>query len=195
MAATYKFRGYTFNSEKELNEAKKEAEAIDYLKSKTNLEDDEIALKLYNKLIERHMISTPVGLDFLKDIRAKVLKSGIVTEKNLKPLPDITKPKRSLKKKKETTQVAVLTRQNTYLKITIFVLCLIIIGMFIIVLTGKLSPIRTVYEQQIQNEYSSWKQELIEKEKKVNDKIYFLEQQGIYFDESENTDTTENVHQ
>lgn len=186
MAATYNYKGHTFSSEKELDEAKKEAEAIEYLKSRTDFDDTAMVIKLYNKLIERKMISTPVGLDFLVDLRTRILKAGIVTEKDLKPLPDITKPKKVKRKpKKEVTMLVQLKKENTYLKVTVAALVAIIVGMFIIVLTGKLTPFRKVYEEQILNEYAGWQQELKEKEQIINDKIYFLEQNGIYYEKED----------
>lgn len=187
MAPTYTYKGHVFNSEAELADAKKENEAIEYLKSRTDLNDAEMVLKLYNKLIERKMISTPVGVDFLNDLRKTITSSGIITENKLKPVPEIKKSSKPKAKPKKNTSPLLLKlrRQNYVLKFLVLFLTVIVIGMFVIVLTGKLSPIRAVYEEQILNEYASWQQDLTKKEKEVNDKLYFLEQYGIYFEESD----------
>lgn len=192
MAPTYTYKGHVFNSEAELADAKKENEAIEYLKSRTDMNDAGMVLKLYNKLIERKLISTPIGVDFLNELRSNITASGIITENKLKPVPEIKKAAKVRQtKKKASPLVLKLRRQNYVLKLVVIILASLVIGMFIIVLTGKLSPIRAVYEEQILNEYSSWQQDLTKKEKEVNDKLYFLEQYGIYFEEdSENTENT-----
>lgn len=192
MAPTYTYKGHVFNSEAELADAKKENEAIEYLKSRTDMNDAGMVLKLYNKLIERKLISTPIGVDFLNELRSNITASGIITENKLKPVPEIKKAAKVRQTKKKTSPLVLkLRRQNYVLKLVVIILASLVIGMFIIVLTGKLSPIRAVYEEQILNEYSSWQQDLTKKEKEVNDKLYFLEQYGIYFEEdSENTENT-----
>ncbi len=192
MAPTYTYKGHVFNSEAELADAKKENEAIEYLKSRTDMNDAGMVLKLYNKLIERKLISTPIGVDFLNELRSNITASGIITENKLKPVPEIKKSAKVRQTKKKTSPLVLkLRRQNYVLKLVVIILASLVIGMFIIVLTGKLSPIRAVYEEQILNEYSSWQKDLTKKEKEVNDKLYFLEQYGIYFEEdSENTENT-----
>lgn len=196
MAPTYRFKGHTFYSEADFNEAKKEAEAIEYLKTKTDFENMEMVVKLYDRLIERKMISTTVGIDFLNELRTKISESGFITEDKLKPLPEVKKsvPQKVKKKKsKDISREAKLIRTNTFLVTIIIALVVIIAGMFVIVLTGKSSPLKSVYEEQVLNEYAAWKQELQQKEQEVNDKLFFLEQYGIYFETAPevNEDTKE----
>ena len=75
MSREYKFKGYTFYSEEELNEAKKENETIEYIKARTDLTNTETVVALYNKLIDRNVITTVVGQDFLKRLRGLALKN------------------------------------------------------------------------------------------------------------------------
>ncbi len=180
--AEYKYKGYTFFTEEEYREAKKEAEAIEYLKNRSDLSDPATAAKLHDRLIERRMVTTPVGIDFLKELRAVIVKNGFITEDKLKPLPDIKKPAKK-PKKKPPTKIQRLERAKALLRLVVFGLLVIIVGMFVIVLTGKSSPLRAVYEQQILDKYASWQEELDKKQAEINEKLYFLEQNGIYFEE------------
>ena len=55
-------------------------------------------------------------------------------------------------------------------------------------MTGTRSPLAIRYEEQIINKYSSWAQELKEKEKYLRDYVRQLEQQGITVPEWSETD-------
>ncbi len=186
MAKEYKYKGYTFFSEEDYNEAKKENETIEYIKAKTDLGHTETVISLYNKLIDRNLVSTVIGLDFLKRLRAIALKDDMTKESQLRELPEITINKRKTSGEKvKLTRVQKLQRENLGLKIIIIGLVVIIIGMFVIVLTGKSSPLKSVYEQEIINRYAGWKQELDEQQQWINNQLYFLEQNGVFYNETE----------
>ncbi len=182
MAKEYKFKGYTFYTEAEMLEAKKESEAIEYLKAKTDFNNLEVLVKLYNRTIDRKIIITPVGLDFLKDLRNRILKSEFVTEDKLMPLPDI---KKSKPVKPKLTKVQKLENTNRLLKLTVFLMSLLIVAMFIISIFGKNSPIAEVQEKKVLDRYAAWQQELDEREQKLNDILYYLEENGIKYPENQ----------
>ena len=184
MAREYKFKGYTFYSEEELNDAKKENETIEYIKSKTDLGKTETVIALYNRLIDRNVITTVVGLDFLKRLQGIALRDEMVNPSRLRELPAVTvsrKPKEIEKRK--LTPLQKVKRENLMLKIVILGLVIIVAGMFVIVLTGKSSPLKAVYEQEILNKYSSWQQKMDAQQEWINDRLDFLEQNGISYGE------------
>ena len=184
MAREYKFKGYTFYSEEDYNEAKKENETIEYIRSKTDLGRTGTVVALYNRMIDRNVVTTVIGLDFLKRLRAIALKDEMVDPKTLRDLPEITiSREKKAKEKKKLTKLQVLERQNLGLKVIIIGLVVIIVGMFVIVLTGKSSPLKAVYEEQVLDSYAGWKQELDEQQQWINEQMYFLEQNGIYYKE------------
>ncbi len=183
MEREYKYKGYSFYSKDDYLNAKKENEIIEYVKAKTNLTDTDKKIALYNKFVDRGTLKTVVGIDFLKSLRNDILKNELVKEEVLKPLPT-PESKRKIIRKPVLTHVQRLEKENVGLKIIIFGLVIIIIGMFVIVMTGKSSPLKSVYEEEIINKYAGWADELTAKEKKINDALYFLEQNGIYFDEN-----------
>ncbi len=184
MGKEYKFKGYTFYSEEEYNEAKKENETIEYIKARTDLSHTDTVIALYNKLIDRHVITTVIGLEFLKRLRGLALKDDMVSASKLRELPEVSVSKKKKDKEKEKlTKVQKLKMENTGLKIVIIGLLLIIAGMFVIVLTGKSSPLKSVYEKEILNKYAGWQQELDEQQEWINDRMHFLEQNGVFYGE------------
>ena len=185
MGKNITFQGHTFDDEKQLIAAKKEAEAVEYLRSKTDFGNMNNLRKLYDRILDRDMMETVVGIDFLKEIRGKLIESGMFKEDQIRPVPLLPEVKK-LKKRKETqkrsrerTLLERSEHQNTLLKVVCFFLSVLVIGMFVIVLTGKRSPLAIRYEEQIINKYATWATELQQKEEYLRDYVRKLEQQGI----------------
>lgn len=79
----YKVAGYSFLNTKDYNEAKREAESIDYIRTNTDLADSSKVLKLYNKLLDQKTMKTVVGYGFLKELQDAIIKQGVISEDNL----------------------------------------------------------------------------------------------------------------
>ena len=185
MENKYTFQGHTFDDEKQLIAAKKEAEAIEYLRSKTDFDNMNNLRKLYDRILDRNMMETVVGIAFLKEIRGKLIDSGMFTEEQLRPIPLLPEVKK-LKKRKEiqkrSREMTLLERseqKNTRLKIICFFLAVLVAGMFIITLTGTRSPWALSYEEQILNKYASWAEEIQSKEEYLREYVRMLEMEGI----------------
>ena len=185
MGDKYTFQGHTFDDEKQLIAAKKEAEAIEYLRSKTDFDNANNLRKLYDRILDRNMMETVIGIAFLKEIREKLIDSGMFTENQLRPVPLLPEVKKFKKRKeiqKRSREMTLLERseqKNTRLKIVCFFLVVLVIGMFIITLTGTRSPWALSYEEQILNKYASWAEEIQAKEEYLREYVRMLEQQGI----------------
>lgn len=185
MEKKFTFQGHTFDDEKQLIAAKKEAEAIEYLRSKTDFGNMNNLRKLYDRILDRNMMETVVGIAFLKEIRETLVGSGMFTEEQIRPIPLLPEVKK-LKKRKEiqkrSREMTLLERseqKNTRLKIICFFLIILVIGMFVITLTGTRSPWALRYEEQILNKYSAWAEEIRAKEDYLREYVRMLEQQGI----------------
>ena len=100
MGNKFTFQGHTFDDEKQLIAAKKEAEAIEYLRSKTDFGNMNNLRKLYDRILDRDMMETVVGIEFLKEIRATLVGSGMFTDEQLRPIPLLPEVKK-LKKRKD----------------------------------------------------------------------------------------------
>lgn len=182
MRREYKYRGHVFSTEKQLIEAKKEAEAIEYLRVKTDFNKPDVLIKLYNKLLDRNMMETEVGMDFLAELRQRILDSGMFKEEQVRPVPPIKKATEKFSKKKKSKEEQLISkyrRQNALLKICCLFAVVVIIGMFVILLTGRRSPLADKYEEEIQNKYGAWSDELTEREERLKEILFQLEQQGI----------------
>lgn len=185
MEKNFTFQGHTFNDEKQLLAAKKEAEAIEYLRSKTDFTNLNQLLNLYNRILDRDMMETVVGITFLEEIREILVNSGMFKEEQIRPVP-LPKEKKKEKKREEvrkrTREAIVLERNKKELlrwKIVCFFLSFLVVGMFVIVLTGARSPLAVRYEEDILNKYSSWAEELQKKEDILGEYLRQLEQAGI----------------
>ena len=185
MENKFTFQGHTFDDEKQWIAAKKEAEAIEYLRSKTDFSNMNNLMKLYNRILDRDMMETVIGIEFLKEIRNDLLGSGMFKEEQVRPVPLLPEVKKMKKRKaaqvrsKERTLLERSERQNTILKVVCTFLSIIVIGMFVMVLTGTRSPLAIRYEEQILNKYAAWAQELQEKETFLRNYARQLEQMGI----------------
>lgn len=185
MEKNFAFQGYTFEDEKQLLAAKKEAEAIEYLRSKTDFTNLNQLLNLYNRILDRDMMETAIGIAFLEEIRGILVNSGMFKEEQLRSVP-LPKEKKKEKKREEVrkrTREAILLEQNKKellrWKIVCFFLSFLVVGMFVIVLTGVRSPLAIRYEKDILNKYSSWAEELQKKEDLLGEYLRQLEQAGI----------------
>ena len=185
MENKFTFQGHTFDDEKQLLAAKKEAEAIEYLRSKTDFNNFNQLFNLYNRMLDRDMMETVVGIAFLKEIRETLINSGLFKEEQIRPLP-LPKEKKKEKKRaeirkrtKEATLLEQTKKEVTRWKIVSLFLGGLVVGMFVIVLTGERSPLAIRYETQILDKYSAWAQQLQEKEDTLGEYLRQLEQAGI----------------
>ncbi len=189
MDKKFTFMGHTFEDEKQLLLAKKEAEAIEYLRAKTDFNNGEMLIRLYHRIIDNKMMETEIGVDFLVEIRKRIIEMGIMKEEQLKDIPELkkrkAKKKAAEKKSMELLLIEKVKRQNAVLVVVCLFLSALVIGMFVILLTGKRSPLAIRYEEELVNKYASWAQELTQRENELNDRIAELRRQGILIYEEE----------
>lgn len=167
---TYTYQGFTFTSEAELNEAKKEAEVVSYIRSQADLGNTKTVVKLYNRLIEKGTLVTTLGIAFLQELRSRALESGVVAESSLKPLPQpITTEKLQEPKKisKDRKLMELYKRRCKNLTMVVVALCIVIVGLFVIRIFGTASPFKD-YEKKVLDEYAGWKDELTGKEEELH---------------------------
>jgi len=185
MEKKFTFQGHKFDDEKQLIIARKEAEAIAYLKERTDFNNLEQLMKLYNRVLDKNMMETIIGIEFLTEIRKKLVDSGLFLEEQIRPvplLPEARKMKKRAEEQRWSRDKMLLeqaNRQNTVLKIVCISLSALIVAMFVIALSGKRSPLAIRYEEQILNKYASWAEELNEREKMLREYIRQLEEAGI----------------
>lgn len=185
--------GYQFEDEKDYEDAVNEKKAVKYLEGQVNLNDTAKVLQLYNTLIAKNMFRTPIGLEYMRRLRASLQKSSIVKEE----LPYVRVPASSnqdgengagrgrndnTRYRAAQTKIKELEarcrkqhngRRNSV--ILNIILIIVIIAMFII--AGNSSTPNIVnYERVITDKYSSWKEELTDKEEELRLRERELEQ-------------------
>ena len=177
---TYTYQGFTFRTEAELTEAKKEAEVVAYIRAQADLGNVKTVVKLYNRLIEKGTLVTSLGISFLQELRSRAMESGLVAESSLHALPEPVKPEKLVAEKKPSKEKKLMEfykEKSKRLTFTVVVLSIVIVILFAIRLFGTASPF-TDYEQKVLNEYAGWKEELTEKEESLHE----WEKSLIYYD-------------
>lgn len=61
--------GFVFTEEAAAQKAYQEAESIQYVKNRIDMENPRMVLEMYHKLIAEHVFETPVGIMYLKELR------------------------------------------------------------------------------------------------------------------------------
>lgn len=167
---TYTYQGFTFRSEADLAEAKKEAEVVAYIRSQADLGNIKTVVKLYNRLIEKGTLGTELGIAFLKELRSRAMESGTVAESSLRELPTPQKEEKKpseMVKSKDRKLMELYKERSKRLTFAVVVLCIVIVILFAIRMFGTASPFAD-YEQKVLDEYAGWKEELTLREEELH---------------------------
>ena len=170
--------GYEFATKEEAQLAKDELNAIKYLSQKTNSKDPKQVYSLYNKIIERKLFSTHVGMNYLKNLQTFLYKSDEIPNDKIQPIPINTETQGEINIRRERSEfkselrdmsVKVAKYKNNFTRVMIInvVLIIIIIAMFVILNTSS-NPNIINYEVNIQNKYSQWQEQLQSQEESLN---------------------------
>lgn len=181
---SYRVGGYVFADEYDYKEAKKEEESVEYIKANANLTDLNKTIKLYNKLVERETFRTVIGLNFLKELRERILAEKILDENSL-PCIRVEKSGRSRPYSTAISREAEnrYKEQNENLKsklrslriinafLTLIIAAMILIAVFV------RDNSYTDIENEILNKYSAWADELDAREKALRQREAAIEQE------------------
>lgn len=170
---TYIVAGYEFETEGDANEASREEQNILHLKSKVDFTNTESMKALYQRLVDKQVFKTPVGLQFLAEFRDYLVGEAHVPEEEV-PSVKVEHKRGMTRLQKE--QLEYLQVENEQLKnrrkyyfITIGILAAIIVVMLAIAaLNPNVGYINT--ENKILNRYAEWEERLTERERKLNER-------------------------
>ncbi|MBQ4232031.1 MAG: hypothetical protein II699_02025 [Lachnospiraceae bacterium] len=173
---TFYVDGFSFSTREEYNLAVREQKNITSIRTKMDLSDKDSVLTIYKRLVSKNMLVTPIGVEFMRELRLKLINEFGVEETDIPNIKVERKETSSLAKKqnefthdqllKEVRELmSALKRRN----ILIVGLIVIIVGMFLIAFfapnTGYVG-----YEDRIISKYSEWEEELEAREAAVADK-------------------------
>ncbi len=171
----YYIDGYAFETKEEYNLAMREQRNIVSIKGRMNSQSKESVLMIYRKLVSKELLVTPIGLEFLRELRYSLINDFHMEATEL-PMIHVTAHKREEKKSKEEYTANQLMKENNKLKDTLFKLriftfglLIIIVGIFIMTATNPNSAYIDT-ENKIVNKYASWEEDLQQREKAVKDK-------------------------
>jgi hypothetical protein len=175
----YVVEGYTFYTEKDAELAKVEQQKKEYLHSRMDYEKPESVLRIYDKAVNDRIFKTPLGLDFLKELREYLLKCPDIPDEKVRAVPvtatfDNEVRERSAPAKKRVKPSDKKTKdtkgQALFISVMInIVLVIAIIAMFVITLNAD-QPNVLNYEKVLTDKYASWEQQLTERENAVREK-------------------------
>ena len=171
----YTISGFLFGSKEDVETANQELSAIQYIDKKIENKNGEIILSVYNAALEKRLFRTPIGYSYLHELQKRMLKQGILKEQ-IPAIPlyqvfnndyqEMIKPVRVVKRIKKKDEAKEKLRYSVIANVILISLVLIL---FIISFTGS-NPNILNYRQTIENEYSQWEQELIDREQVIRQK-------------------------
>lgn len=172
--------GYEFTSKEDAQIAKDELNAIKYVSSKTNIKDPKQVYSLYNKIIERKLFSTQIGMNYLKSLQTFLYKSSEIPNDKIQPIPINTDTQDEINKRRERSEfkselrdlsIKAARYKNNFTRVMIInvILVIIIVAMFIILNTSS-NPNIINYEVNLQNKYAQWQEQLQSQEQSLNAK-------------------------
>lgn len=175
----FDFQGYSFSSAKEMERAKKEAESIEYTRTKIDFKNRDKLKRLYDSFIDKKTFVTPVGINFMKEIYDELSMYSVQPIQTVPvyvPLDKLQKGPGKLTqdfvdvvKKKNAEQEEQMQIKLRNLRIINVFLILLIVAMFLVVLFGKNSPLQDA-EQRVLDKYASWEEQLKDREEAVTAK-------------------------
>lgn len=184
----YNVDGFLFEDEATAKLARKEEEGIRFIKERTALDNPEVVLRLYKKLLEQELFVTPVGVRFLTELQNILLTSVYIARDEIPPIPvkvvegatAETPAKAEEKVTQKPAEVAKKVNKKTNEKgdekykkpfyVALFfaiVFAISVLGMFAInAISGNNINIIN-YREQLLDEYSSWEAELKTEEERL----------------------------
>lgn len=180
--------GFLFEDEETAQLARKEEEGIRFIKERTALNNPEVVLKLYKKLLEQELFVTPVGVRFLTELQNILLTSLYIPREEIPAIPvkttEVPKTKETVAPVEQTVQGVAGKDYKKPFYVALFfaiVFAASIFGMFIInAISGNNVNIIN-YREQILDEYSSWEAELKTEEERLQRWEETLEQREEQF--------------
>lgn len=165
--------GYRFTDKSDYEYALKEYENLNTLKEKINVNDLNNLKGVYYKLIEKRYLKTPVGINFLHELKNYIEENDLSDE----ALPDVPVPQLGRKNRINVADADIVKLKEENKKLNnikkglitaVVALVAIVVGMFFIAATNDNAKYLN-YENKVLDKYSKWEEELKLKEKELKD--------------------------
>lgn len=166
--AAFVVSGYVFTDEETAKKAEKEIAGVAYTRNKLDMDNPGAVLAVYNKIIRSKMFSTPVGYEYLTELR-KYLKAspnvddGEILEIDFTPVIVRENTEKELKDTAGGDQIDRLRGGLVTSLIVNVILILAIIAMIVLVQKSDVPTILD-YENKLIDRYEEWQKSLEERE-------------------------------
>ena len=156
--------GYFFNSIKEAERARKELESINKIKSTIDINNGDKMEQLYKKLVDKKCYVTPVGINFLHEMREYIINELCIYDIPPVPASFVVKkdsPYTVEADKFDKVKNELEKEKNLRKKLTVFLVAfvVIVVGMFFIIVTNDNLGYFNA-EEKILDKYSAWQERL-----------------------------------
>lgn len=197
---TYEAGGFVFRTKKEAELAQREIEGTKYLRQKLDMENPNAVFSIYQNLIEQDLFETPVGYCFLKELRDYLLMIPAISNEEVLAIPiryPQTEKEEKKQKKEQKKEEQRKERQREkekaknkkeqkkegknykgrcqFFMVTSLILLISVVSMLLLAATSDNVNILN-YENKLIDKYSSWEQELEEREQAVKEQEQALEE-------------------
>lgn len=175
--------GFEFASKEEYEKAKKEVESIRYIKAHTDMTNMQQVLKVYNKASEMEMFHTVIGYEFMHQLYYILVKNKVVEAEYMRSIPiKETINKKSLPEDVEASnrlaeQFRVLYEDAKEKRKRIGIVAGFL-GVLIVIMFGLVYFNYSTYDENaVLDKYSSWEDELEQREEALREKEKQWEEQ------------------
>ena len=197
---TYEAGGFVFRTKKEAELAQREIEGTKYLRQKLDMENPNVVFSIYQNLIEQDLFETPVGYCFLKELRDYLLMIPAISKEEVLAIPirypqteEEEKKQKKEQKKEEQRKERQREKEKAknkkeqkkegqnykgrcqFFMVTSLILLISVVSMMLLAATSDNVNILN-YENKLIDKYSSWEQELEEREQAVKEQEQALEE-------------------
>lgn len=197
---TYEAGGFVFRTKKEAELAQREIEGTKYLRQKLDMENLNAVFSIYQNLIEQDLFETPVGYCFLKELRDYLLMIPAISNEEVLAIPirypqteEEEKKQKKEQKKEEQRKERQREKEKAknkkeqkkegknykgrcqFFMVTSLILLISVVSMLLLAATSDNVNILN-YENKLIDKYSSWEQELEEREQAVKEQEQALEE-------------------
>ena len=197
---TYEAGGFVFRTKKEAELAQREIEGTKYLRQKLDMENPNAVFSIYQNLIEQDLFETPVGYCFLKELRDYLLMIPVISNEEVLAIPirypqteEEEKKQKKEQKKEEQRKERQKEKEKAknrkeqkkegknykgrcqFFMVTSLILLISVVSMMLLAETSDNVNILN-YENKLIDKYSSWEQELEEREQAVKEQEQALEE-------------------
>ena len=197
---TYEAGGFVFRTKKEAELAQREIEGTKYLRQKLDMENPNAVFSIYQNLIEQDLFETPVCYCFLKELRDYLLMIPAISNEevlaihNRYPQTEEEEKKQKKEQKKEEQRKERQREKEKaknkkeqkkegknykgrcqFFMVTSLILLISVVSMMLLAATSDNVNILN-YENKLIDKYSSWEQELEEREQAVKEQEQALEE-------------------